>query len=762
MTYPLFFSTLYLAGGLIILLMGLVILRESPRSPVNRATALMLFSGSLGTVLGALGRVLSDPAAGSGVAHASFLRNFAYLWEFFFPSLLYFALVYPRRLVAERSLHIVEAGLFVPHITHLALVLFFTETTDLGRPFEPLLARLGTGIGGDWVAALVAILQLLLTLVSSVHEQLFSFVNLGYAIVAVYLLSRARHRAVGTRVRGPLGVVLAGLTVCVASYMAAKLLPVFFPYRPSGAFESLLTSLGLFVATAAIGYAIVRYKFLDVRNIFRRSMLYGAAAVVFALVYIVVMRQVERFAGGVFGQGLPVVQAGLLVFSLIAFQPLLLGLEDLLETLLRRRDSTDPQRIVHDLARQLGTEVDLAGIRQRLASGLQQGLLVEGARLITVEADAEGWAFDDGERAGRFAPASAGGALIRFFEAAPEPAFVGELERSLEPVSETDRDSLLPWIQDYRLLVPIFQQSRLQGVLGVGPKLTGGRFHAEDIGLLGLLGQQIAVSLENLRLLSENLANRVLEEEIQLASQIQKGLLPTVFPERPGYTAGARSLASKEVGGDYFDVFCTDERRLHVAIADVSGKGVPAAILMSYLRAALRSNVQHLASPGEVLARINNLLYESTSPEKFATFFYGTLDTLRHELVYANAGHNYPILVRADGSTQELSDGGLVLGIVPNARYDDGRLSVGPGETLFLYTDGVTEATDGGDEEYGTERLGQVLVRAVREGPESIMDHVMLEVREFCRGSDLGDDITMVVVQRWAENGTGEGTHVPG
>jgi len=169
MTYPLFFSTLYLAGGLIILLMGLVILRESPSSPVNRATSLMLFSGALGTVLGALGRLLSDPNAGTVVAHAAFLRNFAYLWEFFFPSMLYFAIVYPRRLVEDRNLHLVEAGLYIPYLTHLALVLVFTETTDLSRPFEPLLQRLGPGTAGDITAGLVAILELLVTLVSSIH-----------------------------------------------------------------------------------------------------------------------------------------------------------------------------------------------------------------------------------------------------------------------------------------------------------------------------------------------------------------------------------------------------------------------------------------------------------------------------------------------------------------------------------------------------------------------------------------------------------------
>jgi serine phosphatase RsbU (regulator of sigma subunit) len=477
-------------------------------------------------------------------------------------------------------------------------------------------------------------------------------------------------------------------------------------------------------------------------------MLYGAAAVLFAVVYLVVMRHVTRFAAAAFGENVAVIEAGLLVFSLIVFQPLLLGLEDLLEGMVRRRDRTDPQRIVQDLARAMAAEVDLAGLRGRITTTLKQGLLVDNARLLTVEESAGSVRLGDGMREGVYDAASPEAELVRFFESAPEPALQQDVLRSIRRFAESEEERLHSWVQDCRLLVPIERHSKLRGVLGIGAKVTGGRFHAEDIGLLALLGQQIGMSLENLRLLSENLAKRLLEEEIQLASEIQKGLLPTQFPRRPGYETHAMSLSSKEVGGDYFDIFSIDGRILHLAIADVSGKGVPAAMLMASLRAALRSNVEHLDSPAAVLERLNRLLYESTSPEKFATFFYGTLDTENHELVYANAGHNYPILVRADGSTVELADGGLVLGVFPEARYIDGKCTLKGGETLFLYTDGITEATNGGDEEFGPERLMALLSVAVGGGPERLVAQVLAEVRAFAPGADIADDMTMVVVQR--------------
>jgi sigma-B regulation protein RsbU (phosphoserine phosphatase) len=258
------------------------------------------------------------------------------------------------------------------------------------------------------------------------------------------------------------------------------------------------------------------------------------------------------------------------------------------------------------------------------------------------------------------------------------------------------------------------------------------------------------------RLLSENVQKRILEEEIALASEIQHRLLPATFPQHPGYESFAVSFASKTVGGDYFDLFCEDGRRLHLAIADVAGKGMAAALLMSSLRAALRSNVPHFESPAHVLTRINNLLYESTSPEKFATFFYGVLDTERHELLYANAGHNYPVILHADNTTTELRDGGLILGAFPDIEYADGHLQLEPGETLFLYTDGITEATDRGEVDFGEERLYEILRRSQRQEPRQMVQTVLDAVKKYTAGGDPADDLTMLVLRRQGEDDNGQ------
>ena len=747
MSYALFFSTLSLVGGLAILPLGLVILRENPRAAVNRATALMLFSGALGSMLGALGRLLELPDAVVG-SSAVWLRSFSYLWEFFFPSLLYFALVYPAAAVRRRQLHAVEAALYVPYLCHLALVLLTGEAGLGDQAVDVITARAGSGHMGDFVAGTLEMLSFLVRLLGQIHQQIFALVNVSYAALAIYLLRRSGARVQSARVRGQLRIIVVGLTLCVVGYALAKIIPIFRYNTPSDVLVVVLTSLSLLLATGTIGWAIVRHKFLDMRNLARRSILYGATAVLFAGFYIVVMKQVARLTAGVFGPNADVIEAGFIVVTVLVFQPLLVGAEEALESFLRRR-GIDPQAQLQELARQLGSEVEVGALRARVAASLRHSLFVEGAALYTLESHDGIATLDGGERRAALHPASPVGALVGFFESGREPALRQDVERSLSALSPPQRAELHAWIGEHALLVPIVRQDTLVGLLGVGPKLSGARFHAEDVGLLALVAQQIGASLDNLRLVSENLQKRVMEDELQLAAQIQKNLLPTVFPCGRGYSTHALSLASKEVGGDYYDVFVLEDR-LYVAIADVSGKGVPAALLMASLRAALRSNVQHLSSPAQVLERINDLLFESTSPEKFATFFFGLLDLRTHELVFANAGHNYPMILRADGAVEELTQGGLVLGIFPGTRYTDGEARLGDGDLLFLYTDGVTEASNAQEEEYGTERLLGLLQQSLDRTAEQVVADVLGAVRSFASASDPGDDITMLAVRRAA------------
>jgi len=748
MTLPVFLAALQLALGLTIFLLGLVILRENARSSVHRATAAMLCAGALGSILAVVGRIveLGAPHTGEPV-DVRYLRSFAYLWEFFFPSLLYFALVYPWPRLATRRLHALEVALYVPHACHLFLVLF-SETLRSTTPLDALTTRVGPGVWGDLIAVGLQVLDALVVVLLRVHQPLFALVNLAYAGVAVALLARSRARIASARVRGQVAVVLVGLSLCVLGYAFAKLLPILFPYQPSGALEALSTSIALLFASGAIAVAIVRHRFLDMQHLARRSILYGAAALAFAGLYVVVMRQVQRLGTGLLGPGAEAIEAGFMVLLVIAFEPLLTAIEAGLENLLRRRISGDPRSIAGDLARGLGAELDVEGLRRRVATQLRGGLLVRDTHLWTLEDEADGIALCGGNDRLRITATSPLQHVIRFLESTPGPVPCQDLHRSLADLPTVEREAVHAWTGDWTFLVSIPLQGRVGGILAVGPKLTGGRFHREDVSLLDLLSHQIAVSLENLRLLSENVQKRILEEEIGLASEIQRGLLPKSFPLLAAYRTHAVSFPSKLVGGDYFDLFVSDGR-LHVVIADVAGKGVPAALLMASLRAALRSHVAYELSPAAVLSRLNALLFESTAVGKFATLFYATLDLETHEIVYANAGHNYPIVIAADGSCRELTDGGIVLGILPTVDYADGRLMLAAGEALFLYTDGITEATAGShDEEFGAPRLHATLTAHRDVEPVGLVDRVLQAVRGFTGGADPEDDLTLLVLRR--------------
>ena len=749
MDFSLLFPTVNLAAGLLIFFMGFVILRENPRSPVNRATALMLFSGAVGSLLGALGQLVDPEASVStAAAYAGALRTFSYLWEFFFPSLLYFALVFPVMHPFTKRIHLLETALYVPYVLHLLMVVLLSDARQLTGPLELLLFRVEPGAVSSFMATVLEFLDIALALMNKIHQQLFSLVNLAYAAVAVGLLIQNRRRTAVVHLRGQLAVVLLGLTVCVAAYLGAMILATFFPFQEYVTLQVTFISVGLIVASIAIAYAIVRHKFLEMQNLARRSILYGGTALLFALLYMVIIRQVTRFSSGVFGANTEIIEAGFIVLAVIGFQPLLTAVEDLIENLIRSRDQGDSRAIIGNLSRQLAAEVDLPGMREKVAYSLKASLLVQRVDMWTLENSAAGVSLDSGAAQEPIRHNSSFEEFLELLVKAPQQILRSDLDRSIRRFRHLDSERLQRWSEPYALLVPLVKKGEVLGVLTLGAKLTGGSFHVEDMALLNMFSQQLTTAIENVRLVSENVQKRILDEEINLATEIQEGLLPARLPEHPDYTSHAVSFSSKFVGGDYYDLFVVEDGHMHLAIADVSGKGVPAALLMSSLRAALHSNVAHALSPSQVVRRINRLMYESTAPEKFATFFYGVLDTNTHELIYANAGHNYPIVVRADKAPLCLDKGGLILGAFASAEYEEGRMHMEPGDTLFMYTDGVTEATDENDEDFGEMRLQDLLVREWRSSPRALVEGVLEQVERFTNGADRADDVTMLVIQR--------------
>jgi sigma-B regulation protein RsbU (phosphoserine phosphatase) len=230
-----------------------------------------------------------------------------------------------------------------------------------------------------------------------------------------------------------------------------------------------------------------------------------------------------------------------------------------------------------------------------------------------------------------------------------------------------------------------------------------------------------------------------------MARQIQSRLLPRRLPRAAGLEIDAVNISSKQVSGDYYDVIEREDGRLAIAIADVSGKGVPASILASNLQAALRAQCDMCDSPGLLLERMNRQIHASTDPQHFATLFLAMFDPLTRQLVYSSGGHNPPLLMRADGTRELLCEGGLPLGAFDFGTYDEGRLTLEPGDLLFMYTDGVTETkAPDGEEDFGELRLGDLLHNERGQHLADIFAAITRDLHHFRGRDEADDDITMI------------------
>jgi sigma-B regulation protein RsbU (phosphoserine phosphatase) len=220
------------------------------------------------------------------------------------------------------------------------------------------------------------------------------------------------------------------------------------------------------------------------------------------------------------------------------------------------------------------------------------------------------------------------------------------------------------------------------------------------------------------------------------------------MPVLPGYDIAGTSLPAQVVGGDYFDFIPMDDSRLAICLGDVSGKGLPASLLMANLQATMRGQLLTDCSPKDCVSRSNTLLYRSTNSEKFVTFFYSMLDASTHTLAYSNAGHENPILISADGTINRLETGGVVLGIMDNYPFEDAAMTLQTGDVVAIYTDGIIEAMNPKNEMFGEERLIDILRESRTLTSEKIIAAVVAAVRKFAASAAQFDDITIVVVKR--------------
>lgn len=730
-------ATLYLLVGGLVLLLGFVILREGPGEKANRATALMLFSGGIGSVLGGSGLLLVGVGA-TRAGPSELLGSFNYLWEFFFPSLLYFASVFPEENRFTRRIPFVAVWIFVPHLFHLAFLAIAAQGAFWGQA-AAWMAQSQAGV------SLLKATRIPLDLIIQTHRILFSVVNLLYMAAALTLLWISYRSSHNVIIRRQVGSIFAGLASCAGLYAVAVPIPTLMNLRWPPLTRSALVVAALVLGSGSIAWSMVRHRFLDAKLIARKSILYAVTSAFLIGVYVGVVRQVDALIETRAGFDTTALQTAILLLALVLFQPASTWLEETLERFFLREGS-DHRTILRRMTGEALIALDPEALADKVLNTLREGVMARTTILLLAPPGR-----------GRVVRGFGGGVDLDAVAALPREALRRLTEgatslRREEVRAIADerglREALEPLLStDPYHVFPIRHGEEFLGLIALGRKITETRYTAEEVSLLQTLANQCGVGVKNALLYQENLVKTVLEEELAVARRIQQQSLPTRLPQTPRIHVAAMGVPSKYVGGDYYDCVELAGERYLIAIADVAGKGVPAALLASMVQASIRTQAQDGKPVHEVLGRLNRLVHEATPEDRFATCFLGCLGCDGPDLSFSNAGHNYPILA-SNGSTRFLQEGGIPLGIDPAASYPDVHVSLARGDTLVLYTDGITDARclDGTD--YGEERLLEVVRDLPRElTAEETLRAIAADVQRFTAGAEQMDDMTLLALK---------------
>ncbi len=327
------------------------------------------------------------------------------------------------------------------------------------------------------------------------------------------------------------------------------------------------------------------------------------------------------------------------------------------------------------------------------------------------------------------------GEIVNLTDAYQDPRFEPEVDRRLNYRTRT------------LLCLPIRNKDgQTSGVLQLLNK-KGGPFQASDESLLSSLSVHVALALENAQLHRDVLAKQRMERDLALARSIQLGLLPEKSPQIEGFELEASHQTSLEVGGDYYDFIPLGSQTMLNVVADVEGKGVGSAMVMANLQATLHALIAHVHSLERLVSALNDRMLADTRGQKYMTMYLSILDQRNKTLHYVNAGHVPPILLRADGSVEYLREGGMVVGLFPNVPFERGNVKLNSGDILAGYTDGITEASNPEDEEFGYDRLVELLKKHRSASAREIVDFTLAEVERFSKGGTHEDDRVMLVMK---------------
>jgi serine phosphatase RsbU (regulator of sigma subunit) len=634
------------------------------------------------------------------------------------PLLLHFSLVFPKdRPVVRRHRHLF---LLVYGLPILAMLSFAILTFAHLASF-PSKRTMGLVL----VFLLLGVLLLL-----------FLIVALGYSMATVVALVRS-YRGSGLEERKqlqwPLWAVITSVGGRLLLGVILLVLLALFPgQNPAlGVGDEIARTALWLPIPLAFAFAILKYRLMDIQLVVKKTILYTLLTGILVVLYFTLVGGVGGLLARLAGVQSQWIIIGSTLVIAAAFMPLKSRVQGLIDRRFfrLRRDYPQALRLV---SRGISEGEDLGVLLQHVAETLQGAL--QNRAVVIFTRSPHDRAFSTTAKVGvpdeifgelKFEPES------RLLTMIDGPLALGQSE-----LAEEERLKLRK--AGGSLVVPIRLKGELIGFFSLGSKLSDEEYSPEDIEFLLAAAEQTAVGINDVRL-------RKQEQEFEQAREIQEGLLPKEIPQLPGYHISGAWHPARAVGGDYFDVFRLGENKLAFCIGDVAGKGTSAALLMSNLQATVKAFAGDRVSPKELCKKVNAAICNNTAADRFITFFYGVLEAEKNNIVYTNAGHNPPILLRAEGTVIRLDQGGLVLGIFPDCEYQEGEMHLSAGDRLLLFTDGLVEATRTEEGEFGEGRLVRQLVENHQLGALGLQEKLMATVREFCHG-DFDDDVTLVVL----------------
>ena len=296
------------------------------------------------------------------------------------------------------------------------------------------------------------------------------------------------------------------------------------------------------------------------------------------------------------------------------------------------------------------------------------------------------------------------------------------------------------------MVAPIISNDKVIGAFDLESDRLNA-YNDDDLSVLQMLTSQVAIIIEKVHLHEQLVEQKRIQAQLEIARQVQLELLPDHDPELEGFDISAYVFPTEEVSGDYYDWVKVFEDQIGITVADAVGKGIPAALLMAFLRASIRAGVQTGYASHILLSKINNLLWDSIEDNRFVTAIYGILDITNRTFVFANAGHNPPLLIKPNGEYKFVEYGDTPLGMFHDARYHQHFIRFEEGQVMVLYTDGITEAANSSDEEFGQERFAKSVLAGIELPAKKLIDHIRKDVADFTERKFLDDDGTLFIVK---------------